>query len=83
MQATSKLEGLPAPTGRHGVGRVSFEWVDQGRAEVYSSNPQDRRELVVWVWYPAAPDPDANVPPTCPSRGRRVASSSAWTPPGC
>lgn len=59
MQASSELEGLPAPTGRHGVGRVSFEWVDQGRAEIYSSNPQDRRELVVWVWYPAAPDPDA------------------------
>ena len=57
MQASSELEGLPAPTGRHGVGRVSFDWVDQGRAEVYSSNPQDRRELVVWVWYPAAPDP--------------------------
>jgi hypothetical protein len=49
MQASSELEGLPAPTGRHGVGRVSFEWVDQGRAEIYSSNPQDRRELVVWV----------------------------------
>jgi predicted dienelactone hydrolase len=58
MQTTSELEGLPAPTGRYGVGRASFEWVDQGRAEVYSSNPQDRRELVVWVWYPAAPDPD-------------------------
>jgi hypothetical protein len=59
MQATSELEGLPAPTGRHGVGRVSFDWVDQGRAEVYSSNAQDRRELVVWIWYPATPDPDA------------------------
>jgi predicted dienelactone hydrolase len=59
MQATSELEGLPAPTGRHGVGRVSFDWVDQGRAEVYSSNPQDRRALVVWIWYPATPDPDA------------------------
>jgi dienelactone hydrolase len=59
MQATSEHEGLPAPTGRHGVGRVSFDWVDQGRAEIYSSNPQDRRALVVWIWYPATPDPDA------------------------
>jgi predicted dienelactone hydrolase len=40
-------------------GRVSFDWVDQGRAEIYSSNPQDRRELVVWAWYPAAPGRDA------------------------
>jgi dienelactone hydrolase len=59
MQATSGPEGLPAPTGRHPVGRASFEWVDPNRAELYSANPQDRRELVVWVWYPAAPGPGA------------------------
>jgi hypothetical protein len=59
MQASSEPEGLPAPTGRHQVGRVSFVWVDQGRVEIFSSNPQDRRELVVWVWYPAAPGRDA------------------------
>jgi dienelactone hydrolase len=59
MQASLEPEGLPAPTGRHPVGRVSFEWVDRARAEVYSSDPQDRRELVVWLWYPAAPGPGA------------------------
>ena len=48
---------LPSPTGRRPVGRVSLEWVDPKRAEIYASNPADRRELVVWVWYPAAPDP--------------------------
>jgi hypothetical protein len=41
------------------VGRVSLDWVDQDRAEVYSSNVQDRRALVAWIWYPATPDPDA------------------------
>jgi predicted dienelactone hydrolase len=59
MQATSQPAGLPAPTGRHRVGRASFELVDPDRADIYSSNPQDRRELVVWTWYPAAPAPDA------------------------
>ena len=59
MQATSQPAGLPAPTGRHRVGRASFELVDPDRAEIYSSNPQDRRELVIWTWYPAAPGPDA------------------------
>jgi dienelactone hydrolase len=59
MQASLEPEGLPAPTGRHEVGRVSFDWVDPARVEIYSSNPQDRRELVVWVWYPAAPGPGA------------------------
>jgi dienelactone hydrolase len=59
MQASSEPEGLPAPMGPHEVGRVSFDWVDPDRVEIYSPNPRDRRELVLWVWYPAAPDPDA------------------------
>lgn len=58
MQATSQPAGLPAPTGRYQVGRVPFELVDPDRADIYSSNPQDRRELVIWTWYPAAPGPD-------------------------
>ena len=49
MEASSEPEGLPAPTGRYKVGRVSFDWVDPERAEIYSSNPQDRRELLVWA----------------------------------
>jgi hypothetical protein len=58
MQASEPV-GLPAPTGRHRVGRASFDWVDPDRAELYSSNPRDRRELVVWIWYPAEPGPGA------------------------
>ena len=44
------------PTGPNAVGRVSYDWLDQDRAEIYSTDPDDRRELVVWVWYPAAAD---------------------------
>lgn len=58
-QARPELEGLPAPTGRHRVGRVSVDWVDPSRGEIYSSDPRDRRELLVWIWYPAVPAPDA------------------------
>ena len=58
MQPSSEREGLPAPTGRYPVGRVSFDWVDPDRVEIYSGNPEDRRELVLWIWYPAAPEPD-------------------------
>jgi hypothetical protein len=73
MPAASEPEGLPAPTGRHPVGRASFEWVDPGRVERYSANPQDRRELVVWVWYPAAPDPGVD---------RAAYLPEAWAPAG-
>jgi predicted dienelactone hydrolase len=50
---------LPAPTGPHAVGRTRFEWTDLTRDEPFSDDPADRRELVVWVWYPAEPRPDA------------------------
>jgi dienelactone hydrolase len=73
MQPASAPEGLPAPTGRHQLGRASFDWVDPNRAELYSANAADRRELVVWVWYPAAPSPGAE---------RAVYLPEPWTPAG-
>ena len=54
------------------VGRVWFDWVDPGRAEVYSST-RDRRELVVWIWYPATRTQTPSVPSTCPE---------PWVPSG-
>jgi pimeloyl-ACP methyl ester carboxylesterase len=48
-------DSLPEPTGPHSVGRVSYDWVDRARTEIYAANPEDRRELVVFVWYPAKP----------------------------
>lgn len=44
---------LPAPTGPHSVGRVSFHWVDASRPEIAGAAGA-RRELMVYVWYPAA-----------------------------
>jgi predicted dienelactone hydrolase len=73
MDTSSEPEGLPAPAGRYKVGRVSFDWVDPERAEIYSSTPPDRRELLVWAWYPASPEPD----------GEPAAYlSEAWAPAG-
>jgi hypothetical protein len=66
-------QALPTPTGPHPVGRSSYDWVDEDRAEIYSSNPSDRRELVVWVWYPAAPASAAEAAPYLPE---------AWAPVG-
>ena len=73
MQAASEPAGLPAPTGRHRVGRASFDLVDPNRADIYAANPQDRRELVIWTWYPAAPGPGA---------GRAAYLPDPWAPAG-
>jgi len=44
---------LPAPTGPYQVGTALFHWVDVTRDETYTDDPNDKRELVVQLWYPA------------------------------
>ena len=54
------------------MGRVSYDWVDPARTEIYAANPEDRRELVVFVWYPAKPQPAVEFAPYLPPE---------WAPP--
>ena len=44
---------LPAPTGPFAVGQTVFRWVDTTRPEVLTENPNDFREIMALVWYPA------------------------------
>ena len=46
---------LPAPTGRYPVGRVAWHWTDSSRADPFAADPAARREIMVYVWYPAKP----------------------------
>ena len=57
LRAQPVAEPLPAPTGPHKTGRTSFHWRDTARAELETSAPDDRRELMVHLFYPT----DANV----------------------
>ncbi|HEX3049146.1 MAG TPA: hypothetical protein VHP83_00715 [Aggregatilineaceae bacterium] len=50
---------FPELTGPYAVGRVSYHFVDEARAEVYSDDPDDVREVMVTVYYPAEPDAGA------------------------
>lgn len=51
---------LPSPTGKYKVGRMSIELTDQNRLEAYSTEKEDKkRELVIWIWYPAEPLTDS------------------------
>ncbi len=44
---------LPAPTGPHGVGRTLMHIKDDDRAETWTDDPKDKRELPLMIWYPA------------------------------
>jgi dienelactone hydrolase len=50
---------LPKPSGPYAVGRSLFDWTDSSREDPYSSSIGKYRELMVWLWYPAASAPGA------------------------
>ncbi|MEU6781894.1 hypothetical protein ABZ912_22045 [Nonomuraea angiospora] len=44
---------FPEPSGRFPVGTVVLEWTDPARPEPATPDPDDRRTVVVQLWYPA------------------------------
>jgi hypothetical protein len=50
---------FPHPTGPYGIGTLTHHWVDADRAELFSDDPDARRELMVQIWYPATDEPTA------------------------
>jgi len=50
---THPVLGFARPTGPYGIGTTTYHMVDGDRSEVFASNPDARRELMVQVWYPA------------------------------
>jgi hypothetical protein len=57
----AKIE-LPAATGKYAVGRTSLHWIDTARAEAMTDDPNERRALMVTLWYPAAAGTGAPAP---------------------
>src|SRR6202158_6559130 len=50
---------LPTPTGPFAVGRALHDWADDATLDTVAPMPGTRRELLVWIWYPAAAGPSA------------------------
>jgi dienelactone hydrolase len=45
---------LPTPTGPLAVGRMVYDWTDDLTLDALAPVEGTKRELLVWVWYPAA-----------------------------
>jgi len=69
------------PTGPYGVGTRTEVWVDSSRAETFTPAPDDRRRLLVQIWYPADPVPGAARVRSHPSP-RELARGLASAAPG-
>jgi predicted dienelactone hydrolase len=50
---------LPEPDGPYQVGTVAMHLIDDDRIEIYGPEPGGPRELMIQIWYPAVPGPDA------------------------
>ncbi len=48
---------FPLPTGPHAIGTLTYNWVDASRADIFTADPNARRELMAQVWYPATAGP--------------------------
>jgi dienelactone hydrolase len=44
---------LPAPTGPFAVGRALYNWPDNKTSDPMAPEPGTKRDLLVWIWYPA------------------------------
>ncbi len=67
------------PHGRYEIGTLTYHWVDAARPEIFTADPDDRRELMVQIWYPAQGSPDS-------PRARYVADGNVLAPlayPAC
>ncbi|MEU5693251.1 hypothetical protein [Actinosynnema sp. NPDC020468] len=47
------VPAFPEPTGDFAVGTRVLEWTDPDRPETFTADPDDRRTVVVQLWYPA------------------------------
>ncbi len=63
---------LPAPSGPYRVGRSEYDWVDTSRTDPLSDQANLKRELLVWVWYPANSSPSGPAAPYLPPEWARA-----------
>jgi dienelactone hydrolase len=62
---TNRLIGIDFPklTGSYSVGRANYDLVDPSRKEIFGSDPNANREIVMSVYYPAAVSSNAKPAP--------------------
>ncbi|MEU5382995.1 hypothetical protein ABZ391_03890 [Kitasatospora cineracea] len=59
---------FPVPSGPYPVGTRVVQWTDPDRPETFTADPDDRRTVVVQLWYPAGASPAGA--PRAPYLGR-------------
>ncbi|WP_152393318.1 alpha/beta hydrolase family protein [Paenibacillus guangzhouensis] len=63
MPALMPVSLFNKPNGPFMVGTMLYHWVDDRREELFTKDPNDRRELMVQVYYPAGDSGEGNREP--------------------
>ncbi|HXN25237.1 MAG TPA: family membership [Candidatus Dormibacteraeota bacterium] len=71
---------LPMPTGSFAVGRAIYDWTDDVALDELAPVPGTKRELLVWIWYPAAGPSGAGVDDYLPAQVRAPARPASGGP---
>ncbi len=66
------LSDLPTPSGIYDVGTRIFEWTDDSRDEWFTEEKDDKRRIVVQVWYPSKDTNSVPIP--------YLVSADKWLP---
>lgn len=61
---------IPPPSDSSSIGTQDIHFVDTSRPELFTDDPNDHRELLVRVWYPADPNTGDKVQPYWPEAKR-------------
>lgn len=67
---------LPTPTGSFAVGRAIYDWIDDATLDLLAPVPGAKRELLVWIWYPAAAGQSIPTDDYVPAQMRAAAGPS-------
>jgi predicted dienelactone hydrolase len=71
---------LPKPTGEYAVGRVLYDWTDDTTVDQLAPASGTKRELLVWIWYPAKVTAGAELDDYLPASVRAPAGRGAKPP---
>lgn len=78
LEHRSKLT-LPTPTGSFPVGRAIQDWTDPVGLDTLAPVPGTKRELLVWIWYPAVAGQSVAMDDYVPARLRQNTRASGRT----
>jgi predicted dienelactone hydrolase len=70
---------LPTPTGHFAVGRTMFAWVNNAETDELAPSPGAKREVVAWMWYPAASSSSAAPAEYLPAPWRAALAQGSGT----